>query len=274
MHEFTDRSWKPWDVEVMAPRSNKFLNHNSYVYETAQAAVVRDGSTDDGNAKGWSDNDLAEVVKACSYVSEMLPFSGFSLGGVPGLQIFPEDDCLAIGCIDQSEGSYSVVRKSRNGLFYVHDMGSRLKETSGSGGFVRFEDSIKHIFFRWLMGAGGIDNPPVFIPEVSVDEAVAIPLDWERDRRLFSESQQNFWEQSHGQIKVRLGVNYAGPDSIAELINSNNVLYRSNQSEDVWYIERDSSYFRNLTYGLGVDIIAFLDRAVIAIASQNQHRSS
>lgn len=147
MPQFQHEFFNPREVIVMPPGSNKHLNDNSTPRAERLGEIARSGAPMPPKKRLWSDEDLQEVIKVCQYVSNNLPDEAFGLHGVPGLRIFPEPDCLAIGVDDWSVGSYSVIRGGVTGVVEVRTLSDRGLEADGFVAFHRVSDAVKSIFF-------------------------------------------------------------------------------------------------------------------------------
>ena len=215
----------------------------------------------------WTDEDLNKIVKVCQYVSDNLPDEAFGLHGVPGLRIFPEPNCIAIGTNDWSVGSYSVIRGGTTGMVDVYNLSDRGIEAGGSPDFHRVIDAVKSIFFGWLLDASRLRTRSVFSPEFCEQEATLTKFDWTTHRHLFTPEQQRFQEfMAQRTVKEEVSVTSWDGD-VTTMLNWPNNLYQSKTNPDVRFrTDVESLHYRNLTYSLSVNPITFLDRAVVAIA--------
>lgn len=269
MNHYPYQSFNPRKVEIAKPGSNPTFNKNSLAYINEFKSLGEFEAPTPKRERFWAQEDLDQIVATCNYVSDNLPPQAFSLDKIPGLQIFAENYGIAIGANDPEVGSYMAIRPHPDGLMTVHALTDR--EAESSGGTIQFRsitDAVNHIFLGWLMQVGGVRNPPIFTPDFCVEEASVAEYKWDTYRGLLTSEQQAHREAYAQRLANFLNSPGKRSSNVEDLLNRPPCIYQSQERADRWYIAGDSPYYRNLSYGLSVDSITFLDRVVAAIAAQ------
>ncbi|MCF4007186.1 hypothetical protein L1O03_08370 [Corynebacterium uropygiale] len=261
----------PRKIEIMLPGSNPVLDKNTQA-RLARFENYRDeGRTVPDFQVAWTSEDLSLVVRTCEYLRDHLPASAFRLETIPGFQIFPEPDCLAIGATGPVCGSYYAIRPGPVGLFGAHELSDWEEEVVGSGAYSRFEDALKEIVFDWLLSIGRVLDCDVLSSGMCPGGLDMQPYNWNVHKSLYKPEQQRYLEEtslafidSRGLPRTRENIN--------KYITHDWTIFRSTVNDDAWFIGYDAPYFKNLAHGLNVDIFTFMDKVAVAIAERKKER--
>lgn len=107
-------------------------------------------------------------------------------------------------------------------------------------------------------------STPVFYPWLCSDETVMEDFVWSEHRHLYTEEHQQadirVWEKALAEGAPNIGSN-----SLDKYLSGADKLITATNSPDAWIRRPDAPAYINLSYGLAVDTITFLDRIAIAI---------
>lgn len=101
-----------------------------------------------------------------------------------------------------------------------------------------------------------------------------VDFEWSVHRNLFTTAEQHYQEFMIRQQLAEKGI--TGEErskKMTTLLNWPGKLYASKTNSNAWFQAGESDHYKNLTYGLSVDPITFLDRAVVAIAEYKANTS-
>lgn len=258
----------PRKIEIMQPGSNDILGKNSARGRAWLESLRQQGRTVPEYPVAWTAEDFCLVIRVCEYLRDRLPEKAFRLETIPGMQIFPEEDCLAIGSYSVAPGAYYVIRPGPTGLYITGYLSDWEEEGSGSGAFHQFEGALKSIVFDWFLSIGDVLNHAVTALETPPRDVEMEPYDWRIHKDLYTENQRRYVEEQACSNLDSIG-KARSVDNVLRMINQNSALYRSLSYGDAWYIGVDSPYFRNLSHMLNTDIFTFMDRVVVAIAEHD-----
>lgn len=263
MSDFAYQHFNPRKVQVFGPGEVSDLAKNSQRERELFRELADQGvPVPPTGGRFWTDADIDELVTVCTYVRDHLPASAFSLEGIPGLEIYLEEDCVGIG---GGAGAYEAIRRGPTGLIGIATAGDRYGDESGSGsGYHRFSDAVKDIFFGWLCSVAGVLGKPVFDPELCTREVTVEDFTWSVHRHLFTPGEQAYQEAIARKI-LDENPRFKAANTMTEWIEHDDKLLTAKNNPDAWMKCPASPHYLGLSYGLGVDAVTFLDRVVVAI---------
>lgn len=263
------REFDPRNVEVLPVSRNWVLDRN-----TEQERQYNDQYIEQLLAKGielekpqrfWTQEDLDELTDVCRYLSNTLPARAFGLDKFPGFQIFVSDDCIAVGSNGNAVGSYTAIRQGLTGLLGLSTLGDRNSESKSGPGLNRFTDAARLIFLSWMKSADRAHGKSLFPQPPS--EVEIRPYNWEVDRLLFTEPQRAYREAVAKNLLENGSFNPERYKTVDDVINSGTKLYASETDSAAWLIANRSILADDLSHGLNLSSVEFLDRAAVALAS-------
>ncbi|MCF4007195.1 hypothetical protein L1O03_08415 [Corynebacterium uropygiale] len=255
----------PRKVEIMMPGQNDKLIKNSAIRQAQFDANVKRGGAAPEFPVAWTSKDLSLVVGVCEYLRDCLPEGVYGPRTIPGFQIFPEPDCLAIGAMGPDYSSYRVIRPGPVGLYATYPLALDLEEEwIPSGNFSRFEDALKEFVYSWLVTVGGVQKGEDFDFGVCAEGVEMVPFDWDEHKSLFTAGQQHYLEEIARETLQLFGKDMT-PENINTAITKGDMIYRSTTNENAWYVGNHCPYFNNISHGLNTDIYTFMNMLIVAM---------